>query len=58
MCLGEHTSPKFRTERLAEIDSMAADIGELKQLPYWRSDTTDTTSTENFEELGHQCFEA
>ena len=58
MCLGEHTAPKFRTERLAEIDSIAAEIGELEQLPSWRSDTTETTSTESFEELGHQYCEA
>ena len=51
MCLGEHTALEFRTERLAEIDIIAVEIGELEQLPNWKNDTTETTSTEGAEEL-------
>ena len=51
------TEPEFRMQRLKEIDGIAAEIGGLEQLPNWGSDTTETTSAESFEELGHQGCE-
>ena len=47
------TEPEFRMQRLKEIDGIAAEVEGLEQLPTWGTESIDTTSTENFEELGH-----
>ncbi len=52
------TEPEFRTQRLKEIDGIAAEIGGLDQLPTWGTESTETTSTESFEDLAHQGCEA
>ena len=52
------TEPEFRMQRLKEIDGIAAEIGGLEQLPTWGTESTDTTSTESFEDLAHQGCEA
>ena len=51
------TEPEFRTQRLAEIGGIVAELGGLDQLPNWGSDTTETMSAESFEALGHHGCE-
>ena len=52
------TEPEFRMQRLKEIDGIFAEIGGLEQLPTWGTESTDTTSTESFEDLANLGCEA
>ena len=45
-------------ERLAEIDSIVAELGGLEQLPTWGTESIHTTSTESSEDLANLGCEA